>query len=115
MKAKTKDSNPCYRCRGEGKIREYSHIANGQCFGCAGTGIEGQGKRPKRKKYASIVDRLVSKEGHELCFKDCGSKVEIYGNPEHHYVLQGDRSMSLIKPFARGIWQSLVKKGYSKA
>jgi len=30
----------CWKCDGSGKIRAYSHIANGECFACAGLGYK---------------------------------------------------------------------------
>lgn len=32
----------CGRCDGKGKVRGFSHVANGTCFACAGKGVRGR-------------------------------------------------------------------------
>lgn len=53
MRAMTPDAraNPdfaCTRCEGKGRIRGFSHVENGICFGCGGRGVT----FPKGGKHA---------------------------------------------------------------
>jgi hypothetical protein len=38
MATTTKTAKTCKRCNGQGRLSSYSHIANGVCFGCNGSG-----------------------------------------------------------------------------
>lgn len=33
----------CRRCMGSGKLGQFAHIKNGECFACAGSGIAARG------------------------------------------------------------------------
>lgn len=46
----------CNRCEGKGNIPEYSHILNGVCFNCWGTGDYSFKKRnPNLDSYLNII------------------------------------------------------------
>lgn len=59
MQTKT-NTNKCTKCNGTGYIQRYSHIINGTCFACNGTGIKT--KRNQQKAKQQIQKDQISEQ-----------------------------------------------------
>lgn len=63
---------PCFKCYGARRFARFSHIANGDCFTCGGSGtVEiktwSKGLRVHRENGGRVsVSFVISDEGHEL-------------------------------------------------
>lgn len=53
----------CRRCNGTGRLKQYQHIADGECFNCWGSGIEDISWKEMTPEYeAKLEQRRLAKE-----------------------------------------------------
>ena len=93
----------CTRCGGEGHMREYRHIAGGECFKCGGTGT--QASKPRVSKPAVINIELITENERKQAVA-----MELYANddragvePGHQYFFA--HAIELAK--LDGIWETI--------
>jgi len=86
----TQIGHECFKCGGKGAIEAFRHVANGDCFQCAGTGR--LMTRAERDKLVAVNSQKRLDAHDRQVAKECGLSLEEFrhiSDPKRYPRLEG--------------------------
>lgn len=114
MTATTKNATPktmpCPRCDGKKTIEGFSHVANGVCFKCGGSGVvkfrKASPPRPMTEYQIAVCERIIAITDEELAGLSYGELLKLRDNAHWHYPLY---------PNLLAVWRSKGEAHFQEA